>query len=38
MENGKTMYVKKLYGFLCFVDRASFYDLVNRTNLVHNFS
>jgi hypothetical protein len=23
--------------FLCFVDRASLYDLVNRTNLVHNF-
>jgi hypothetical protein len=23
--------------FLCFVDRASLYNLVNRTNLVHNF-
>jgi len=22
--------------FLCFVDRASLYDLVNKTNLVHN--
>ena len=26
------------YCFLCFVDRASLYNLVNRTNLVHNFS
>ena len=24
--------------FFCFVDRASLYNLVNRTNLVHNFS
>ena len=24
--------------FLCFVDRASLYNLVNKTNLVHNFS
>jgi len=23
---------------LCFVDRASLYNLVNKTNLVHNFS
>jgi len=24
--------------FLCFVDRASLYNLVNKANLVHNFS
>jgi hypothetical protein len=27
---------KGLFRFLCFVDRASLYNLVNRTNLVHN--
>jgi len=25
-----------LYDFMCFVDRASLYNLVNKTNLVHN--
>jgi hypothetical protein len=25
-------------GFLCFVDRASLYNLVNKANLVHDFS
>ena len=24
--------------FLCFVDRVSLYNLVNKANLVHNFS
>jgi hypothetical protein len=24
--------------FLCFIDRASLYNLVNKTNVVHNFS
>jgi len=24
--------------FLCFVDHASLYNLVNKANLVHNFS
>jgi hypothetical protein len=26
------------FRILCFVDRASFYNLVNKANLVHNFS
>jgi len=28
----------KLDGFLCFIDRVSLYNLVNKTNLVQNFS
>ena len=27
-----------LYRILCFADRASLYDLVNKANLVHSFS
>jgi len=26
------------YGTLCYVDRASLYNFVNRTNFVHKFS
>ena len=26
------------HSFLCFVDRASLYNLVNKANLMHNFS
>jgi hypothetical protein len=29
---------KFIQGILCFVDRASLYNLVNKTNMVHNFS
>jgi len=28
----------EIIGFLCFVDHASLYNLVNKTNMVHNFS
>jgi len=30
-------YNRKYPWFLCFVERASLYNLVNKTNLVHNF-
>ena len=36
--NSSLRYVKQITNILilCFVDRASFYNLVNKTNLVHN--
>jgi hypothetical protein len=34
----QTISCRKLLEILCFVDRASLYYLVNRTNLVHTFS
>jgi len=33
-----TTFGKVTSSILCFVDRASLYNLVNKANLVHNFS
>ena len=34
----KIVYLHGVQVILCFVDRASLYNLVNKANLVHNFS
>ena len=34
----QNVWTRQRTAFLCFVDRASLYNLVNKANLVHNFS